>query len=664
VNTSKSSYKFDLMRRFFLFLTLLSAVSNIYGQVDMMKYFSPGSYFESLLGGYQKLEFKWTLPGKLQVEMNEGINALEERNYEIATTHFTEVLKSDSLFGPARYYRGVSYKLSRKFRKAEDDFKLALKILPNSTQAFLELGDLYLVGGNRDRAVRLYQKANKMDPTSIAGQFKMGILSLYQGDRRKALKYFETCNKLKPSYPDAYLAVVVTKLLDDGTKQEAFESFNKAIDVDSLFTMGYFWRGLAYATSKNLVKAEQDWTHAIKLNPSNLLLFQIRGYLYMDLKKYDEAFSDFKKVMSAHSIDEDEAQFGATPLDKKIDVQNYSFYLLRHGYGLQNETFTNLKKAFCLLLVDKYQESIDAANEAQKSELTSCALYLKALAFQSLDKHDSAYSCFNKTAQLDQEIFDVHKNLAIYQSNLKNWKGAMVHLNKMRQIQPRSEVTWRLSGLIKAGLKDYYGALIDLSHYLKYDTADITCWNNRAVVRYQIEDFKGSVEDYQKLAIFLPDDRTIDIAISENYLLMSDTARSIATLREALAKEPRNTDLKLMLADKLIETHKVEEADKLLGEVNKQVSQNKSYNFIDFSFNEAYRDYVQCHLHFAQGKSDKAWKELEKIIVKHGEVDVYIFLRATIYLKDGKLDLAKKDLTKLKARKYKPAKKMISKYGV
>ncbi|HEV8512748.1 MAG TPA: tetratricopeptide repeat protein, partial [Cyclobacteriaceae bacterium] len=356
------------MKKPLLPLCIILSAFSLRAQVDMMKYFNPQSYFESLTSNYQKLEFKWTLPGNLQVEMNEGINALDEGNYEMATDHFTNVLKEDSLFGPARYYRGVSYKLTRKFRKAEADFKLVQKILPESPQVLLELGDLYLVGRDSNRASKFYQKANKMDPESIEGQFRMGILSLYQDEKRKAIKYFEACNSLKPDYPDAYLALGAIKLIDPNnkTKEEAFDYFTKAIRADSLFTMAYFWRGLAYMNSKNLVKAEQDWTHAIKLNPSNLLLFQIRAYLYMDLKKFDEAFSDFKKVMNSQSVDEDEAQFNATPLDMKIGVQNYITYLTRHGYGLKDETFSTLKKGFCLLLVDKYQESINAANESIK----------------------------------------------------------------------------------------------------------------------------------------------------------------------------------------------------------------------------------------------------------------------------------------------------------
>ena len=55
----------------------------------------------------------------------------------------------------------------------------------------------------------------------------------------------------------------------------------------------------------------------------------------------------------------------------------------------------------------------------------------------------------------------------------------------MNRIQPGSEVTWRLSGLIKNGLKDYYGAIIDFTRCIKMDSFDIEILNARAIARWK-----------------------------------------------------------------------------------------------------------------------------------------------------------------------------------
>ncbi|HTH57175.1 MAG TPA: tetratricopeptide repeat protein [Cyclobacteriaceae bacterium] len=639
------------MKRF-LIATLMFSSSLLHAQVDMMKYLRPQSYFSSLMAGFEKLDFKWTLADTLQIEMNEGINALDEKNFELAVDHFTKVLKADSLFGPARYYRGVSFKMYQRFVEAERDFRVVTKIIPDAPQPYLELGDLYLMTRNGQKAAKSYQRANKLAPTSIVGQFKMGILSLYEGSKPKAIGYFENCNKLRPDYPDAFLAIGVVKFMDEETKPNSFGYFARAIQADSLFTMGYFWRGVVSASQEKFDLAEQDWTHAIRLNPSNLLLYQFRALLYVELNRFEDAFADFKKMMNASAVDEDEARFRGTSLDHKIGIQNFSTYLVKTGYGLKDETFANLKKGFCLLLIDKYKESIDATNTAQKLDPTACGLYLKALGFQFNKKHDSAFYYFKKTAEIDPEIFDVHKNLAIYHTELKNWKGAMTHLSKMRQLQPRSQVTWRLSGLIKAQLKDYYGAIIDLTRYLKYDTTDEAVLHNRAVVRYQIDDFKGAIDDYQKLKQ-LRNDIAFDIEISDCFFLLKDTASAIEVLRSALAKDPRNNTLKLELADKLAEAHRVDEARRLLKQVD-----------IYYNRFSPLPNYVSCHLYFVEGKIAKASSELSDLIQKHGECDSCLLLRAKIYLKEDKAELAKKDLIKLKAMHFKKADPLIAKYGL
>jgi hypothetical protein len=67
----------SMKKLLFVLSSLMSSVT--YAQIDVMRYFEPRNYFSSLISGYEKLEFKWTLPDRAQVAMNEGINALDER---------------------------------------------------------------------------------------------------------------------------------------------------------------------------------------------------------------------------------------------------------------------------------------------------------------------------------------------------------------------------------------------------------------------------------------------------------------------------------------------------------------------------------------------------------------------------------------------------------
>ena len=60
-------------------------------------------------------------------ELNDGINLLEQKNYESALTKFNEVLKKDSDNAYAYYYRGMAYDEQKKTQMAINDYLNVLK---------------------------------------------------------------------------------------------------------------------------------------------------------------------------------------------------------------------------------------------------------------------------------------------------------------------------------------------------------------------------------------------------------------------------------------------------------------------------------------------------------------------------------------------------------
>jgi tetratricopeptide (TPR) repeat protein len=626
-------------------------------QVDMLKYANEDAYLNSLISGFQKLDFKWNLPGEIQIEMNEGLNYIEEKNFELAQTHLTNVLKYDSNFAPARYYRGVCYKIMRRLKQAEKDLKLASKLLPNQPEPFIELGDLSVLRYVLPKASSYYQKASKLNPVSVVPQFKLGSLALFMRETKKATRFFENCNTINPGYPDAYLAMGILKFRDIATRDQAAAFFTKSIKADSTFAMGYYWRGISFILVKNYAKAREDWTHAIALSPGNIFLILKRGLLLIELDQFEDAFKDLRKALLAYEIDENQAMFDGTMLDKKIDIQNATNYLVRFGYGLNENAFINLKKGFCLLLTERYDDALSSISRAQAFEPSATVFYLKAVAFQMAVKHDSAISYYTKALALDPNIFDANKNLAIYKSELKDWKGAYAHLKNMSRIQPGASLTWRLSGLIKFGLKDYYGAIIDLTKYLKVDTADFNSLKTRASARFEVEDYQGALGDYSDVFASNPDAH-LSLLISECHLYLKDQ-QTIPVLRDAAVRFPLNLDVQFVLAERLADFGHPKEARAVIKDVKKKymyVKLNRSY--------AVWSNFVECKIYASEGKTDKALKQLNLIIKENGESSDYLLLRSQILTKQGDLNAAKKDLLKLKERKFKPAKDLLARYSM
>ena len=75
------------MVKYFLrspFLLLLISLSPLHSQVDLTKYFDQGAIPLLNRSTPVKVDFKWDMDGKSQVLLNEGINSLDEGNFQLA----------------------------------------------------------------------------------------------------------------------------------------------------------------------------------------------------------------------------------------------------------------------------------------------------------------------------------------------------------------------------------------------------------------------------------------------------------------------------------------------------------------------------------------------------------------------------------------------------
>ncbi len=78
-------------------------------------------FIQSRAWTYEEVAVDWKMDPQLQADFNEAFNNLLEDNAGAAEIGFTEVLKKDSLFWQAYYFRAAAYKYQRQLDKAEID---------------------------------------------------------------------------------------------------------------------------------------------------------------------------------------------------------------------------------------------------------------------------------------------------------------------------------------------------------------------------------------------------------------------------------------------------------------------------------------------------------------------------------------------------------------
>ena len=633
-------------------VVLLSALS-LHAQIDFTKYFDENSIPLVDTQDHLDLDFKWDMAGGIQVFMNEGINYLKEGDPNLAATNFDEVIKRDSLSWIAFYYRGICKKNLGQFDEARKDLFHAKRINPKHAAIYVELGELYHIQNVFNKATDEYEKAIELDPQMVQAYYNLGSLALTKGDLRKGLKYYQKCNEVNPKFPQAYMMQGLVKFLARKKDTESIALFDKAVRADSAYALTYLWRGLAYISLEKPNECLKNWNALIRREPDNSLYTLLRGFLYIELGDFDNAFNDLRKAMRLREVDDERFTAGQTVLDKRIDLQYAANYLITYGYGLDEKSFGFLKKGFCLILAGNYKGAIDEIRKSERIQPSATVYFIEALAYEHSGDHYTALTYYNKALALDNDIFDAHKKRSVYRTELKDWKGAHKDFDDMLRLQPQSPAVFRLRGLSRSVEGDYKGAIEDLTKFMKTDSADYEVIRTRSVCWMMLKNEKAANEDL-RLLLKLGNDWQLYHTVADNYIILKDTSNAIEIWKEYASLRPQVFIPFMELARIYVHQKKWDSArveiDKLLPFV---VPEHMPKKYAEILYWQGLIDFDRALYEDAIVKFTKALKN------DNNNLDAKYF-RAKAYEKSGQLKKALSDLKDLKNIPYKDSQRLYA----
>jgi tetratricopeptide (TPR) repeat protein len=623
-----------------ILILLICNFNYAYSQVDITKYFNESQFNFLNTEDYLRPEFKWNMSGQLQAELNDGISFIEEDNLELAIASLEKALKIDSTLWVSHYYMGICYKRIHDVQRAEKYLLKSISLNPQLAEAHVELGEVYQMRNLFQKAAYRYDQAIKTAPKLVQGYFNLGNLKFLAGDLSSALKQYQICNEINPNFPDSYLMKGILKFKVKKNDNESIAYFTQAITADSSFSLAYFWRGLAYLSLEQSEKCIEEWNTLIQFNPENLFYTLMRGFLFIELKDFDKAFIDLKKVLKAGNIDEDKFIGAQTEVDKRIDLYVGGNYLISTGYGFSDEVFSLLKKGFCLALAGNYQEALKSYDEAQALRPSACVYFLKAIAYEHSNEHIKALQYYTLALKVDKDIFDAHKKRCVYRIELKDWNGVDEDLMAMFRIQPKSTIAYRLSGIAKSNKGDYQAAINDLNEFIKSDSSDLESLRTRASCYLLLNKSYEANEDLRRLLRVDVKNWVLREDVVNNYLILKDTTKAIDVLNEGIELKPTLHLLHLKVAELYIAQQKWTLAESTI----KAAEPLMNIDFMPKDFSRLY--YWQGVIEFHQNKNYELASTRFKASLKLNEN----YLAAKYFLADCyvKLGLIKKAMVEFK----------------
>ena len=254
-----------------------------------------------------------------QAYYDRGLIHLNSEQYDKAITQFKEAIKIDSIFKEAYCGLGRAYFGQGNLKEAENAAKKVLEFNDSYQPVRKLLEKIKRVNYDRGRAYR--EQDNWIAPENVTEK----VLALYnrgrahceQGNWIAAENVIKEAFKLDSSYqPVRKLLEKIKRVnydrgrthLNDEQYGAAVPYFKRAIDMCPIFTAAHCGLGRAYLGQGDLEKAKDVTKRALVLNsryqPAHKLLEEIKqayfnsGYVYLSNKQYNEAVSEFRKVIN------------------------------------------------------------------------------------------------------------------------------------------------------------------------------------------------------------------------------------------------------------------------------------------------------------------------------------------------------------------------------
>ena len=258
-------------------------------------------------------------------------------------------------------------------------------------------------------------------------------------------------------------------------------------------------------TLKQIDKAIENYSRAIKLNPNYTDAYKNRGIAYREKGKYNRAITDF-----------------STAIDLKPD--DAEIYKSRGGaYGNKGN----------------YECAIADSSKAIELDSNYAAAYSnRSAAYGLKGNYERAIADGNKAIELDPNCAAAYNNRGVAYRLKGDYERAIADFSKAIDLKPDFADAYYGCGLIYRLKGDYERAITDFSKAIEFDSSYAGAYNNRGSIYRLKGDYERAIADCGKAIELKPDYVGAYYSRGCAYGLKGDYKRTIADFSKAIDLKP------------------------------------------------------------------------------------------------------------------------------
>jgi tetratricopeptide (TPR) repeat protein len=194
------------------------------------------------------------------------------------------------------YVLGLCYADVARYDDARHAFATQYGFGPDSAEAYLLAGRLFLRREMRDQATVQASKALELNPSIPLAHELLGEAALARGDLPAAIHELEAERKINPLYGETYDRLG-DAYLRSGQYPEAQQALNRAVLLEPSSTGPYILLGQTFLKMKQPIQALHYLDRAAKMDPSNYITHNLLGQAYKAIGQVAEANRQFQMVV-------------------------------------------------------------------------------------------------------------------------------------------------------------------------------------------------------------------------------------------------------------------------------------------------------------------------------------------------------------------------------
>lgn len=451
--------------------------------------------------------------------------------FRIVVADKLQVFKS-----PERLHElGMEAMENEEYADAIEYFTWEVQKDKDATDAYYNLGEIYIGAGRYDEAIEIYRRVLEID--YLDEKANLGIV----------------------------MSEIQLKKVDN-----ALLELDRIIENDEDFTEAYLYRAVIYNLSGEKEKAAEDLDKVIELEPDNVEAWILRSGILVELNRYDEGTKGYEYIIS-NFADTDEineiyrivtalyyemgeytkcaeyadkvleanlkdAEIIAMRAESHLALEEYTaatedYMLYIQAVGQTDEAYNSL--GHCQYLAQDYENSLESFKTAHELSPSGQASYNMALALTALQRYEEAIEAYDEAIALDENNTKLYKLRAYVYGDMQNFEKTIKELEFYLDMEPDDTEALFNLGLSYYNNQEFESALDVFTRLIAIENTNYEAYYYRGVCYSVLEEHTNAVEDY-KMALsgdFLPAECNYNIAIA--YLNLEQYEDALVYLESA-----------------------------------------------------------------------------------------------------------------------------------